>query len=40
MWDIDETIENETIGDINAGINEIKEGILNKRTNDKEEPRR
>ncbi len=40
MWDIDETIENETIGDINAGINEIKDEILNKRTKDKEEPRR
>lgn len=42
LWDseIDETIGNETIGDINAGINEIKDGILNKRTNDKEEPRK
>lgn len=42
LWnlDIDETIENETIGDINAGINEIKDGILNKRINDKEEHRR
>lgn len=42
LWDsdIDETIGNETIGDINVGINEIKDGILNKRTNDKEEHRR
>ena len=42
LWDsdIDETIENETIGDINAEINEIKDGTLNKRTKDKEEPRR
>lgn len=42
LWnlDIDETIENETIGDINTGINEIKDGILNKKTNDKEEHRR
>lgn len=42
QWDsdINETIENETIGDINAGINEIKDSILNERTKDKEEPRR
>lgn len=42
LWDldIDETIENETIGDINVGINEIKDGMLNKSTKDKEEHRR
>lgn len=42
LWDldIDETIERETIGDINVEINEIKDGMLNKGTKDKEEPGR
>ncbi|MCI8291465.1 MAG: hypothetical protein HFJ25_04360 [Clostridia bacterium] len=39
LWDldIDETIKSEKISDINAGINEIKESVLNKSTKDKEE---
>lgn len=42
LWNcyIDETIENETISDINAEINEIKDGILDKSTKNNEEPRR
>lgn len=42
LWDleINKTIENEKISDINAGINEIKDSILNKKTRDKEEHRR